>query len=537
MTIKGVRRLASAGAAIALLLCAAPQAWARSSLQPLSPEDAQRYVAAFAACDRGDFIDAQMKTVEIRDQSLAGYLSYGQLMHPKAHRASFEELSGWLVRFRDLPPAGRVFGLAVKRKPAEARDPPPPAVTLAEVSDLGVQAPVERDRPAREAFSAGDPTRALALATQAGDRWMQGLASYRLKAYDQALGAFRSLARDAGSDAWVRSAAAFWGARAAAALNQPNAAIQELRLAAQAPQTFYGMIAARQLKRQPNASPADDPVGLLLTSFAPPQPADPAALVARNPGAHRAAALAQLGRFAAAAGELRAGVALARTAAEKSQWHALALALGAPLGEDLDAALATAEAYPTPTLTPAGGFTQDRALVYAIVRQESRFDPQAASPKGAVGLMQLTREAAVRAAGDDKLRRDLSPLFDPATNLRLGQDYLSWLMERAVGYDLLRAVAAYNGGPGMVQRTVQMLGADAADPLLTLESLPAPETRLYVQKVLSGYWIYKTMFGEEVPSLETLAGGGQLIDARLDLADAGRATTQLSGQLLQPALR
>ena len=171
------------------------------------------------------------------------------------------------------------------------------------------------------------------------------------------------------------------------------------------------------------------------------------------------------------------------------------------------------------------------------MRQESRFDPAAVSAKGAVGLMQLTPEAAARAAGDDKLKADMSPLFDGAFNLRVGQDYLAWLMDRAVGYDLVRVIAAYNGGPGMVLRAVDLLGEDAADPLLLMECLPPTETRAYVQKVLAGYWTYKAMFGEPAPSLDAVARGDRMIDARLDLTQPPRAGTQLSGELLQPALR
>ena len=67
--------------------------------------------------------------------------------------------------------------------------------------------------------------------------------------------------------------------------------------------------------------------------------------------------------------------------------------------------------------------------------------------------------------------------------------------------------------------------------------MPAPETRGYVQKVLAGYWTYKTMFGGETPSLDALAGGARTVDARLDLSEPAGRGTQLSGQLLQPALR
>src|SRR5207249_580522 len=215
--------------------------------------------------------------------------------------------------------ADRIFGLAVKRKPVDALDPPLPTVAGFDAGPHGASMLAERDREAREAFSAGDPARALTLAAQTGDRWMQGLAAYRLRAYDRSLAAFRDLACDASADAWVRSAAAFWGARAANALGQAAVAAQELKLAAQAPQTFYGMIAARQLRRTSDAPAADDRVGLLLASFAPPAVPDESGFIARNPRAHRAAALAQLGRLGAAADELRAGLALARSAAEKAQ--------------------------------------------------------------------------------------------------------------------------------------------------------------------------------------------------------------------------
>jgi hypothetical protein len=126
-------------------------------------------------------------------------------------------------------------------------------------------------------------------------------------------------------------------------------------------------------------------------------------------------------------------------------------------------------------------------------------------------------EAAARAAGDDKLKADMSPLFDPAFNLRVGQDYVTWLMERGVGFDLLRTVAAYNGGPGALTKTALMLGDDADDPLMLIESLPAQETRNYVEKVMANYWGYKEQWGEDAHTLDAVAAGARFIDARLDL--------------------
>jgi soluble lytic murein transglycosylase-like protein len=191
--------------------------------------------------------------------------------------------------------------------------------------------------------------------------------------------------------------------------------------------------------------------------------------------------------------------------------------------------------YPAPELTPRNGFTLDRALVYAIVRQESRFNPQAVSRSGAVGLMQLMPVAAAAAAGDDKLLTDTRPLFDPALNLRVGQDYMTWLLDRAVGQNLLRAVAAYNGGPSMVSRTADRLGPEA-DDLLLVECLPAQETRAYVQKVMAGYWTYRRMWGRPAATLDATAVGA-IADPRLDLTQSDGAAAELATQPLQIGMR
>ena len=92
---------------------------------------------------------------------------------------------------------------------------------------------------------------------------------------------------------------------------------------------------------------------------------------------------------------------------------------------------------------------------------------------------------AALATGDHRYDKDATPLLDPALNLRIGQDYIAWLMQRGVGYDLFRTVAAYNGGPGAVLKTLDKIGRDP-DPLMLIECLPAQETRNYVEKVMDG---------------------------------------------------
>jgi soluble lytic murein transglycosylase-like protein len=170
--------------------------------------------------------------------------------------------------------------------------------------------------------------------------------------------------------------------------------------------------------------------------------------------------------------------------------------------------------YPTPPLDPKGGFTLDRALVYAVVRQESRFDPYVVSYAGAIGLMQLMPHAAARAAGDDKLLSDTTPLYDASFNLRVGQDYLDYLGTTFTGGDVLRTIAAYNGGPGALQKAQQSTGD--GDALMVIESMPAAQTRDYVERVMAAYWIYRRVFGESSRSIDMIASGANHTDMAAD---------------------
>ncbi len=72
--------------------------------------------------------------------------------------------------------------------------------------------------------------------------------------------------------------------------------------------------------------------------------------------------------------------------------------------------------------------------------------------------------------------------------------------------DLFRLTTAYNGGPGNLnkwQRKMEFNG----DPLLFIESLPSRETRLFVERVLTNFWIYRMRLGQRVPSLDDIVAG------------------------------
>jgi soluble lytic murein transglycosylase-like protein len=127
-------------------------------------------------------------------------------------------------------------------------------------------------------------------------------------------------------------------------------------------------------------------------------------------------------------------------------------------------------------------------LLYAVMRQESRFDREAASPAAARGLMQLTLPAAGEAARE--LHEEppaYADLYDPARSLRLGAHTLKTLLTR-FNQDATLAVSGYNAGAG--QTTLWAGGAKAPGEAL-LAAISYPETRTYFRRVLAHWILYR----------------------------------------------
>jgi soluble lytic murein transglycosylase-like protein len=164
----------------------------------------------------------------------------------------------------------------------------------------------------------------------------------------------------------------------------------------------------------------------------------------------------------------------------------------------------------------------DRALIYAIVRQESYFNPRAVSVSNARGLMQLLPSTARDMDRSHNYRRAPAPLFEPGLNMRLGQSYVQWLMtEFHNDGDLGRVFAAYNGGPGWLSRWVATLPSDT-DPLLLLEMLPRAESRDYAERTLSHMTLCRKRYGQPTPEMDRLAAGDAAIYTPLDRRVAER---------------
>ncbi|MBM3569299.1 MAG: lytic transglycosylase domain-containing protein [Alphaproteobacteria bacterium] len=134
------------------------------------------------------------------------------------------------------------------------------------------------------------------------------------------------------------------------------------------------------------------------------------------------------------------------------------------------------------------------AMILAITRQESEFDPVAISRAGARGLMQLMPRTAREVAKQIKLPYAEGKLTgDPSYNMRLGSQYLED-MTRRFGGSYILAAAAYNAGPSRAQQWIREYGDPrdpAVDPLDWIELIPIEETRNYVQRVIENLQVYR----------------------------------------------
>lgn len=553
----------------------------------LSEKDAARYREIFALQRAGRWREADRLIRQLDDRILMGHVLYQRLMHPTAYRSRYAELRDWLRHYRDHPGAAAVYRLALRRGGRNARPPRPLSAALplrpreseATATDRPPDPPraaeeerevraffrrLERElrrrhlehaerytwamlrtgrlrpdeiaaafgRLAKAFFLTGDDGKALALADIGREEaapaiahdlgWYGGLAAFRLGRMEMA-GALLRMAAETGRPD-ERAAGAFWAARAAWRLGDGDEAAAMLRRAARQRESFYGLIALRLLG-DPLVfdwrRPALDPAGL-------------ARLMERRP-VRRILALAEVGEAHKADEEMR--LLLARS--EDADWPALAAlasALKLPASQLAltrllsDETVTAAMRYPLPDWEPEGGFKVDRALLFAFMRQESKFRTQARSRVGASGLMQVMPATASYVTGDRSLRWQRSRLYDPAFNMAVGQQYITYLLDlEPVGRSLVLLAAAYNAGPGNLQRWRRTLRT-GEDPLLFIEAIPIAETRDYVERVLANLWLYRLQLGQDVPSLDALAAGAWPVYEPLDeesmpaLADAGAAT-------------
>ena len=522
----------------------------------LSLGDRQSYAQVFRDIDAGRYAKAEAGLAAIGPGLLTETANAQLMITRGTAKMSRTDLADWLTANRDMPQAPRIIQIAAKM-PAPDSSPLPVlpylrpfrTVTYAARPDLDptdasfiaiVKTLVATEHNAEaEAhwhtaqnalsnatktewaqrigwsyYGQNDNAAALRMGQEAAKgltgpgqyaalgAWGAGLAAFRTGKYDVAAKAFDAVAtKNPSGD--LAAAAAYWASRAWLAAGTPELVAPRLEIATKTPNNFYGLLARRALGLAP------------VQDWAEPDfiTADWNVLKAL-PGARRAAALMEIGQIGLGDRELRflaqtapqtAYPALLRLAARLNlPATQYSLAVRPPMG--IEAPLSAR--YPAPDWVPARGWRVDRGLVFAHALQESTFITTATSRTGAKGIMQLMPGTAKQVKGGiNGAAEVVGDLADPAFNIEVGQTYLEALRDMSYTQGLLpKVVAAYNAGPGSVQRWNTTLD-DRGDPLLFIESIPFKETRHYVEVVLRNLWMYQLRDGTPAVSMDSLAAG------------------------------
>lgn len=364
-------------------------------------------------------------------------------------------------------------------------------------------------------YHAGKIEKAFDVAAPAAQRsgtkapvagWIAGLAAWRLDRYMSAADYFEMAGESSYSSGWMAAAASYWAARSHMRTGNAREVSVWLKRAAGHSRTFYGLVAARTLGDR-----------MEFNWALPTYTQKYHDILMQHEEGQRAMALVAAEQVHLAEAELmrintrgdqelrNALLSYAGYAGLPGLQMRLANTIAALDDQVYDAAL-----YPVGPWQPRGGFKLQPELLNAVMRQESRFDQMAESRSGAMGLMQLMPKTAIYISGNKAKYKDEQAqleFLEPEINLELGQRYLANLMKSSnVDGEVMSLLIAYNAGPGNLNKFKREL-SDIDDPLLFIESIPLPETRAYIERVLANYWIYQMRGKQPTPTLEALAAG------------------------------
>lgn len=138
----------------------------------------------------------------------------------------------------------------------------------------------------------------------------------------------------------------------------------------------------------------------------------------------------------------------------------------------------------------AAAYELEESLVYAVIKAESNFDPQAESSAGAIGLMQMMPETFYWMQTHVGETYDVSALYEPEVSIRFGCALLRLLLSEYG--DLTVALCAYNAGMGNVASWLS--NSAYSDDGKTLKAIPFGETDAYVEKVLAYKETYEEIY-------------------------------------------
>lgn len=305
-----------------------------------------------------------------------------------------------------------------------------------------------------------------------------------------------------------KTEAAFWAGRAAYAADNNDAADEFWTIGAAHPMAFYGALSATMLGNRPSyeffESEYDD---------------EDTAELEQSKYGKIALALLQVNQKARAQEYLRFMVTARASDRTLHAVNSIATEYGLPQISmrvanvirdrgilEIDSDIIFSAQYPLPDWEPLGGWSIDRALLFAITKQESEFKTNAQSSAGANGVMQLMPGTAKIVAKQNKVKISDIDMSNPEHNMFLGQQHIVDLLGQSyIENNIIKMLAAYNAGPGTMTKFEKSF--DTTDPLLYIESFPAYETRSYIKRVMSNLWLYRARLDQPLTSMQELAEG------------------------------
>ena len=535
----------------------------------LSKNDVENYRQAYVFQEQCKWKSANKHILKISDKILMGHILAQRYLHPKCYRSKYLELYYWLKKYNDHPQAKRVYRLAIKRMPKGYKSPTKPikpsgivgdkivskkstnyksskklsknqryekqklintvksrvnrgwptgAVKILQQRDVNllldqVELDQQKELISKGYFLANKNDLAIKYASEAlvnssmqvpYAAWTAGLASWRLEEYQKAADFFSLFSISLKNDTWHQTSGSFWAARSYAKLGQYDNINFWLQRASQNPNSFYGMLALEILGIEEKI--IWESKKTLNTSNSK---------LLNLPSGKRLQSLIQVGFNDELEKEIVHinSVLNKKIAAESvniAQHFNLAytqLKIVNKL-EQFGLTMDTNLYYPTPIWEPRGGFNIDKELIYAFMHQESMFNASAKSKRGAVGLMQVLPSTAKFITSSKDVKRNNSNILKvPEINLEVGQEYIEYLLDlEIVSNNLIYLAAAYNGGPGNLKKWKEETNY-LDDPLFFMESIPSRETRWFIEKILTKYWIYQNKNQKNMTSLKMLANG------------------------------
>ena len=547
--------------AIFVALFCAGAAYARPVIDVLTDADADIYQQVFMLQSQEKIDSAKKIESKITDDILMNEVLY-QRFFSKTYRTRGVEISNWMNKYYDMPGAERVAKLA-KLKKANVRAPVTYAVLTGKSRGETAQSETwttktyskntdKKITSFKRAIRSGSTRKArnileesafkkslttvdygrlagrlayiyytngeLELAKKWGfvaadanseyGLWTMGLLYYKEAKYAEAEKYFSKILELQQINDARKIEAAFWAGRSADANDDMDSAKKYWEIGAEHPMAFYGALSATMLGRTPEyeffeQDCTDEDIEALRESKL----------------GKVALALLQVGQNTRAEQYLKSMITAKAPDKILHAINSVATAYGLPRVAiqvsgvvrdrgilEIDDDIIYSAQYPLPDWEPMGGWSIDRALLFAITKQESGFRTTAKSGVGANGVMQLMPGTAKLIAHKNKVKWSDIDISNPEHNMFLGQQYIVDLLSQPViNNSIIKMLAAYNAGIGNVVKFEKSF--NTYDPLLYIESFPAYETRGYIKRVLSNLWLYRARLSQPLTSMQELANG------------------------------